>query len=133
MQENNYLKKVLKMAMRLELPQEAEQDLSIIMTELGIKTKTKAITFLISQYLLLEKQLKKTQESKEEYKRDLTLLVESIQIKEKAEKTIQGIAISQNIPNAKTVKAIQSTDFEVTTMDELRAISNERAKENQAV
>ena len=115
------------MAMRLELPQEAEQDLSIIMTELGIKTKTKAITFLISQYLLLEKQLKKTQESKEEYKRDLTLLVESIQLKEKAEKTIQGIAISQNIPNAKTVKVMQSSEFETTTMDELRAVPNARA------
>ena len=118
------------MAMRLELPQEAEQDLSIIMTELGIKTKTKAITFLISQYLLLEKQLKQTQESREAYKRDLTLLVESIQIKEKAEKTIQGIAISQNKPNAKTAKALQSTEFEETTMDELRAISNEKASTN---
>ena len=118
------------MAMRLELPQEAEQDLSIIMTELGIKTKTKAITFLISQYLLLEKQLKQTQESREAYKRDLTLLVESIQIKEKAEKTIKNIAISQNKPNAKTIKVLQSTEFEETTMDELRAISNEKASTN---
>lgn len=113
--------------MRLELPEKAENDLSKIMAELGIKTKTKAITFLISQYLLLEKQLKKTQESKEEYKRDLSLLIQSIQIKEKAEKTIQGIAISQNIPNAKTVEALQSTEFETTTMEELRAVPNERA------
>ena len=118
------------MAMRLELPQEAEQDLSRIMTELGIKTKTKAITFLIRQYLLLEKQLKQTQESREEYKRDLELLVQSIQIKENAEKTIQHIVVSKNIPNATTVKALQSAEFETTTMDELRAVSNERATAN---
>lgn len=111
------------MAMRLELTSEAENDLTIIMAELGIKTKTKAIAFLISQYLLLEKQLKQTKQTRDEYKQDLSVLIESIQQKEKAEKTIQSYAISKNKPNKETIKALQDTSKgEEVTVEKLRTM-----------
>ncbi len=111
------------MAMRLELTSKAENELALIMTELGIKTKTKAIAFLISQYLLLEKQLKQVKENRDEYRQDLNTLIKSIQQKEKAEQTIQRYATSKNKPNAETIKALQDTSQgEEVTAEELRAM-----------
>ena len=117
------IKRVLKMAMRLELTSKAENELALIMTELGIKTKTKAITFLISQYLLLEKQLKQVKENRDEYRQDLNILIKSIKQKEKAEQIIQRYAISKNKPNAETIKALQDTSQgEEVTIEELRSM-----------
>lgn len=59
------------MAMRLELSEQSEQQLQEIMMQLQIKTKSKAIAHLISQYSNLQQKLEKATNDNEHYLQQL--------------------------------------------------------------
>ncbi len=108
--------------MRLELPQQAEATLHQIMQREEIKTKSKAIIYLIENHEFTASENQKVKIKNHALEQQLNSLVANLQLKEKAEKGIQQV-VSKNVPNAETLAAFAETNHQTVTLQELREMT----------